>query len=455
MIADITRATGLAVRRTARQQQPSGTLGQNAANAQAATGYNWSGTLSGFLDLLARSNELYWRFDAKSHEVVFFREETRTFSVYLPTGEDQVSASISLAGAGGGTGGASGGSASATGAGAGASGGTSGNVSVSGNMTINPFESVLQGVRGFVLAEQGQSGTAASALATGGGKGGTPVVGVVGNPGLGMVTVTATPPTLERIANYIAYVNGRFARNVFVGVKIYRMSVTDEAVNGVSIRAALANAAGTRKVDFLPGGMPTPNAGTASQLTFKLSSGASTAEVMLQALRSLGDVTDIQSTSVVTANGQAAPFQVAEDVSYVESNKTTVVPNVGVSNEILTTTRTVGLTGNFVPRILDDNRIFLDYQLNISSLTLSEFKSGNSTVQNARIPRQALKNTAYLDDGETLVLFGYEQRRNVTDNASGILTLTQKGGNSRTLMVIVLDVYGDAKAAPMKEAGRV
>lgn len=458
VLADISRATGLSVRKTTRAQTPATNSGQPSAAAQGASnaiGYTWSGDLSGFLDLLARSNDLYWRFEARSNEVVFFREDTRTFSVFLPTGENQVAASIALAGAGG-TSSATGSRAGSSGAGSagGSGGGSSGNVSVSGSMTINAFDSVVQSVRGFVQAEQpnGLSIPAANSNVRGSSIQGT---GVVANEGLGMITVTATPPTLDKVARYIEYVNSRFARNVLVGVKIYRMTVNDEAVNGVSIRAALANAAGSRSVDFVPSGMSTPNSGTASQLSFKLSQGASTAEIMLQALRSLGDVTDIQSTSVITANGQAAPFQVAEDVTYTESNKTTVVPNVGVSNELISATRTVGLTGNFVPRILDDNRIFLDYQLNISSMTLSEFRSGNASVQNPRIARQALKNNAYLDDGETLVLFGYEQRRNVSDSATGFLTLTQKGGNSRTMIVIVLDVYGDAKAKPMKEAPRV
>ena len=40
------------------------------------------------------------------------------------------------------------------------------------------------------------------------------------NPELGIVTITAKPLTLDRVAAYVESVNSRFARNVMVDVKI-------------------------------------------------------------------------------------------------------------------------------------------------------------------------------------------------------------------------------------------
>ncbi|MGB5858417.1 MAG: hypothetical protein WBH52_08370, partial [Pseudomonas aeruginosa] len=373
--------------------------------------------------------------------------------------ENSVSASIALAGAGGdgsGNGGAVGGSASG-----GSSGGSSGNVSVTGTSKVNAFESVLMGVRGFVLEDQAlaNQNTSAQGLAqltsASGNRSLQNVSGVIGNEGLGMVTVTATPPTLERIAAYIDNVNKRFARNIYIGVRIYNLTVDNEAVSGLSISAAISNLAGTRGANVTSGGMLAPTSGTPGQFTVRLANAGSSVDLIAQALRTLGNVSLAQSAQVIAANGQPAPFQIADDVTFLESSTSTVVPNVGVTTSLTPGTRTVGLTGNLVPRFLNDNRLLLQYQLNLSSMTLGEVRSGNSVLQTPRIARQALQQQAYLDDGESLVLFGFEQRRSTADDASGMLTLSQRGGSTRTMVVIVMDVYGDAKAKPIKEAPNV
>jgi type IVB pilus formation R64 PilN family outer membrane protein len=362
-----------------------------------------------------------------------------------------VSSSIALAGAGGSEGGSGGGGGSGS-----SGGGSSGNVSISGTSKINAFESVLMGVRGYALEDQAlNSDTQNSGAGNQGNKSLTQVPGVIGNEGLGMVTVTATPPTLDRIASYIDNVNKRFARNIYINVNIYTVTVDSEAVNGVSISAAIANLAGTRGIDLIPSGLAQPSSGAPGQFTMRLANAGSSVNVVAQALNTIGNVSSVQSAQVIAANGQPAPFQIAEDVSFLESSTTTVVPNVGVTSALIQGTRTVGLTGNLIPRFLDDNRLLLQYQLNLSSMTLSEARSGNTFVQIPKISRQALQQQAYLDDGESLVLFGFEQKRTVSDNSSGILTISNRGNSQRTMVVIVMDVFGDAKAKTLKEVPNV
>lgn len=457
VLADVARATGLSVRKSVRPTIPA--AAPPAEPAPRSPGYVWSGNLGGFLDHLARRHDLFWRYQERSAEIVFFREETRSFSIHVPTTDNAVSASIALAGAGGD--GAGTGSGSGVGGSGSSSSGSSGNVSVTGTSKVNAFASVLMGVRGFVLEEQALASPGAITpgagrqLAGAGDRGLEHVSGVIGNEGLGMVTVTATPPTLDRIAAYIDNVNKRFARNIYIGVRIYNLTVDDEAVSGLSISAAIANLAGTREAQITPGGLLAPTSGAPGQFTVRLAHAGSSVDVVAQALRTLGNVSLAQSAQVIAANGQPAPFQIADDVTFLESSTSTVVPNVGVTTALTPGTRTVGLTGNLVPRFLDDNRLLLQYQLNLSAMTLGEVRSGNSVLQTPRIARQALQQQAYLDDGESLVLFGFEQRRSTADGASGLLSLSQRGSSTRTMVVIVMDVFGDARAKPVKEVPRV
>jgi type IVB pilus formation R64 PilN family outer membrane protein len=458
VMSDVARATGLSVRRAASPEtsvQPA-SAGNSAPSAGAPRtgGYAWRGPLAGFLDHVARSNDLFWRFDDQAGEIVFFRDETRTFAIHVPTGESIISSSIALAGAGsgggssgGGAGGAGGGGGSG-GSGGGAGGTSSGNVSVSTTNRINSFESVVQGIRGFVLEERGQgaisnqqrSGTTAQ------------VAGVIPNEGLGMVTVTATPPTLDRIGQFLEAVNKRFARNIYIDLRIYTLTVSDEAVNGLTIQAAIANLAGSREAQLLAPGIVGANAGTPGQFTVRLANAASQVEVVAQALRTLGKTSLARHTQAIVANGQAAPLQIAADRSFLESSSTTTVPNVGVTTAQTPGTRTVGLTGNLIPRYLSDNRILLQYALNLSTMTLSEVRSGGNVLQLPDISRQAFLQQAYLEDGEALVLFAHEENQQSTNDSRGLLSLARSGGQTRTMNVIVIEVRGDARARPIKEA---
>lgn len=469
VMADVARSTGMAVRKVTpmsalnNSQSAGNSPGSAAALAAKTPGFTWEGPLAGFLDQLGRSQDLYWKFDERRHEVVFFREETRSFNVFVPTGEKAVSASIALAGAGGSGSGGSGGGGGGGSAGGGSSS-SSGNVSVTSSNNINAFESVVMGVRGFVLQDQlasaqpGVANASAGALGmTGAGNrsgagSNTQMQGVIANEGLGMITVTASPPTLDRIQSYIENLNQRFARNVYIGVRVYNLTVDDEAVNGVSIQAALANLEGSRSASVRPSGLAAPSSGTPGQFSLRLQNAGSSVDVVAQALSTFGQVSTKFRAQVIAANGQPAPFQVADDQTFLESSTTTVVANVGVSTTLQPGTRTVGLTGNFLPLVLNDNRILLQYQLNLSSMTLTEVRSGNSVIQTPRISRQALQQQAFVEDGESLVLFGFEQQRNVYDNSQGLLTVSNRGTTSRTMVVIVMDVYGDAKAKVLKAA---
>ena len=442
VISDISRGTGLTIRRQSKEQV--GTNQQNVNQqtpnlANASAGRIWAGNLDGFLNQLARENELFWRCEKAGTEIVFFKEETRTFEVSLPGGSRQINASISLAGAGGSNSGnsATGGSGTSSG---------SGNVSITSTNQVNAFEAVLAGVKGFLQQEQRGQPNTGNANSTS---------NLVSNEGLGFITVTATPPTLDKIGTFIQGVNQRFARNIYIGVRMYSLTSNDEAVNGAAIRAAIGNIAGTRDVTVTPSGFSTPNSGSASQFIMKLANAGSSVDMTLQALKTLGDAAQMQGTSIIAANGQPAPFQVADDVNFIESIKTTVVPQVGVSTETVSATRTVGLTGNFLPRFLSDNRILLSYELNLTSMTLAEQRTGNNVVQIPRVARQATQQQAYMDDGESLVLFGYEQSKSTTDKSAGFLTTSNRGSNSRNILVIILDVFGDAKSKQLKDIPNV
>ena len=409
---------------------------------------DFAGTGKGLLDELAARANASWRYAAAKGAVEFYRFETRTLSIYMPPGAKQVSASISLAGVSGGGGGGAAGGAGGGGASAG-----SGNVSVNQTLTIDPWTSIMQGVLG-ILADGGQPRSTAmpqaggAAPAAGGSTAAAGAGRATANPELGIITVTARPEAMERVAAYVASINARFAQNVLVDVKIFSVSLDQQSALGFSLDLLYArlNRFGVSVV----GGSPlAPATGTPGRITLSASDPGSRwngSDIVAQALSQFGNVALQTQGQVLAINGQPSPIQVANEVNYLASSATTQTPNVGSTTTLTPGTRVVGFTANFIPLILGNNQILLNYQMQISQLTaLSQISSGNSTIQTPLIASQSLQQAAYMRDGEAIVLFGFDQSRDTSDAAASVGGASRAARSERQMLVIVIQVNGGTR----------
>jgi hypothetical protein len=400
------------------------------------------------LDEIAGQNDASWRYVARSRSIEFFRFETRTLSVYLPPGAKSISASISLGGVSASSGNSSGGAGTGN-----ASGG--GDVSVSQSLTIDPWSSIMGGIGALLSDGQPPAVAQASAPAatragnnTGAGAGLT-ASGRAGrataNPELGIVTVTARPVAIERITAYLHSINSRFAQNVMVDVKIYSLTLDDQSAIGFSLDAVY------RKMGHyavsLVGPTPGQIGSTPGQLTISSESGRFRgSDLVVQALSQFGNVALQTQGQVIAINGQPSPIQVANEVNYLASSATTTAANVGTTTSLLPGSRVVGFTANFLPLILGDNRILLQYQMQISQLTaLTQVQSGTSSIQTPQISSQSLQQQAFVRDGQSIVLFGFDQNRDSTDRSVGLGGASRTGISQRQMVVIVLQVNGGRK----------
>ena len=158
-------------------------------------------------------------------------------------------------------------------------------------------------------------------------------------------------------------------------------------------------------------------------------------------LKQAGDVTIVRSGQVIAANGQPAGVQVADEVNYLAQVSTSVVPNAGTQTSLTPGTRTGGFTVAVLPLIMADNRLLLQYTLNLSSLLgLTSNSSGGQTIQTPQISSQTLQQQAYVKDGESIVLFGFDQGNQNSDRALGLASAGVNASKTRQAMVIVMDV---------------
>lgn len=434
---------------------PSVTNGAGADKLGGSVQMEYSGTLRGLLDELAARTHSSWRYTSSTDSVSFFRYETRTFSLNLPPGAKNVAASITLAGVGGG--GSAGGSTGDSGSGGGSSGGA-GNVSVSQNQVIDPWSSVMRGIQSILgSAGKGQSGAAGPAAGGAGATAGsqqtssTSASGTDGNaaanPELGMITVTARPQAVERIAAYINSINARFAQNVMIDFKVLSLTLDNNLSAGFSLDVLYRklNNSGLSVV----GGAPlAPAVGAPGQAIFSngdLNSKWNGSQIVAQALQQFGTVAVKTEGQVTAINGQPAPFQMADEVTYLASSQTTTTATVGSTTALTPGSRVVGFTANMTPLILGDNRILLQYQMEISRMTLSQASSGGATIQTPTVSKQSLQNQAFMKDGEVIVLFSFDQNNDSVDSALSLGGASRAGRGQRSLVVIVMQVSGGKK----------
>jgi len=469
VLLEISRQSGLPIWLTEFAQDDSNGLGQKRIS------FRYDGTLQGLLDHLAQVTKLHWRYG--QGRVEFFRYETRHFHVNLPMGSRAVSASISS------TGGKGNGKRDNNDAVASLSEAT-GQIRVDASgISIDPYDALKRTITAMLVQDGGRLGgaqrstesavtrrAAARRLARdeqasnqdelfadpflslndeneSRGAGAMIASQVVVTPDMAMVTVTAPPSSLDRVAAYLDEVNRRYTRNVMIDVKIYDVTVNDTMGAGLSVDLLY------RKLgDFgiqLSGGMMGVLGGIQDATANILPSRFTGSQAMVRALSSFGRISSVTSGQVIAVNGQPAPLQIGSEITYLSGTRTldrgTNVTGTRLDTHLVTNQISVGLTANFIPQVLTDNRILLQYQLTSRALVgmATVIGSDGNSIQLPTVNSQTLQQQAFVRDGESIVLFGIEQNSaSVTGNQGIPLSYNRDTNHDRTLRVILMQVFG-------------
>ncbi|KZK27573.1 Type II secretory pathway component PulD-like protein [Delftia sp. GW456-R20] len=449
------------------QAQSAGTRGINGF-----TQVEHNGSVKALLNDLAQRNQASWRYAGSRNVIEFFRFETRTFDMNIPGGAKALAASISLSATGSGS--SSGGSGASGGSGGAGGSSGSGTVSVTQNQLIDPWTSIMSSVQAILGIQAGTaSGQArstnsgsgmASAGGSAGGNGGSAgsgagasntrlaVAGLDGfasaTPELGIVTVTARPHSLQRISTLLNSINARYARNVMIDLTVYNVTLAKEQAAGLSMDLVYKQLNGNGV--SLGGTSPIqPSSGQPGRFTVSFADANSRlngTKIIAEALNTVGSVALFKKGQFLAINGQPSPFQVVQDRVYTATRTTTQTANVGAQTTEQKTTLTTGLTANVVPLILGDNRILLQYQFELSSVTSMNPEVVNGvTSYSPEVARQSMQQQAFVKDGDALVLFGFDSGSEEVNDQLSIAGASKRGRGDRTMSVIVMQVYGGQK----------
>jgi len=243
----------------------------------------------------------------------------------------------------------------------------------------------------------------------------------------GVVTVTGDPATVARVGEYIKSMNERLGQQVAISVKVYSLTLDDHesfdlnvgglfrgGKNGLSFgnKAPVTEAGG---VVPIPGISEVAGAGGLGWALLDTSSRFAGSNGLMDALSKRGDVSVVTSASVTTVNGIPVPLQVGSLRDYVKSVRTTTTDQ-GTETTVETGSVTTGFNLHLVPRVDRGGTLMLQYGINLSELMGANDGFDTRDVRGVELQLRRLNQRNFIQqakipNGNTLVLAGFEQVR--------------------------------------------
>jgi type IVB pilus formation R64 PilN family outer membrane protein len=401
---------------------------------------DWHGSVAGLLDMITARNGVWWRY--RDGAVRIFRTETKTFSIPALAWSTESSGSIvASAGAnamGGGMSSGIGGAGSMpTGGSMGASGASGGQGNESTGATSIVNTSKIDVWAGLQKIAQTVAGSGAQVEADG---------------STSTITVTGTPPQIRHVREWVHGLSRQLERQVAITVHVYNVTVNNEQNYGLNLAGAFQSLGKQYGVSLQGVAPPTPTGGTQPMsIGANILNSATGAmgqwqgsSVAVQALATLGHVSQVFSKSTISLNGQPAPIQVAQQTVYLAESSSTQTANVGATNGLIPGTVTTGFTAMFLPRIID-GKILLGMNMTISNLvSIQTISSGGNSIQAPTVDNSTFQQSVKLKPGQTLLLTGYSQKGgSTTRNGVGSPYLPLLGGGadantSKQMIAIVI-----------------
>lgn len=382
---------------------------------------NYSGPLSGFLDVASSRFNISWRWNEDGRSIEFYRFETQTFRIAALPGDTTLNSSISPTNSTGATGGEGGGSS----AGGGSEQTTS--VSFSG---LSVWSAMEESIRTMV----GTSGK------------------VLSSPALGTITVTDTPSVLKKVADFVSKQNASLGKQVVVNVKVLSVDVSNSKSYGINWDSVYKSLSKDYGFSFATSFVPSQSG--ASDLALNVISGGANGDMsarwggssaMVRALSSQGRVSQVTSAAVTTLNNQPVPVNVGRQIAYLASSTTTTTEGSGTSTSLQPGMINTGFSMNLVPHIQDGDQLLLQYAIDLSALkNIYTVESGDSSIQTPEIESRKFMQRVKLNSGDTLVVAGFEQANTDTDQsgigsvANALLGGGMNGSRDRNALVILI-----------------
>lgn len=368
---------------------------------------NYSGSLAGLLESIAKRGGLNWRYD--NGTITFSRVISRIFDIKSLAGGLAASGAIAI------NPGDAGSSMNV-------------NVKAEGDIWAN-----LEAVLGGMVSKAGRLHL---------------------DHATGIVSVRDAAPNVDEVKRYIDYLNATALRQVTLNVEVLQVNLSANHERGIDwdyVSKVLASR-GNAVVSLTGPSTNLPSSPASGVGIAVRSSSGATANALVRVLEEFGSVSSSYSSVVTTINRMPVPIGVLNQRAYLKSvapGTPTETANGAVSVGAPTLTPgqiSTGFAMTITPLVLESNRLLVQTSLSISRLReLIPFSSGSgsnqATIQTPDVDVFNSMQRSSLVPGETLVLAGYESVETTStarDLVRGAIPSSRVARQARTSTVILI-----------------
>ena len=241
---------------------------------------------------------------------------------------------------------------------------------------------------------------------------------------IGLITVTAPRPLIEKIAVYVDNLKAELFRQISIEAKIIEVTLTDTSTKGIDWTSALGSI--NLNFELFGSGAGTTTTGLTSTAGIiypganRVLSGISLDNpftAVIDAIETQGDTRVLANPKLSILNGQPALLNVGDSQKYIDSVTTTV--NEGtVSTSVTTGTVLSGLGMAVLATIMESNEIVLSVTPVTSDLEEPiEYRTfGSNTVGLPKVSIREINTTVRMKSGDMLVIGGLIDSSDATTN---------------------------------------
>lgn len=369
---------------------------------------DYSGTLSGYLDLICARLGINWEY--KNNSIVLYRMVTKVLTVKVNPGSVDYSSGL-----------------------------TEGGDEEKGSFASTSTSSTKGAYSVWTSLESAIKGMLSPL--------GTVTVDQAG----GLVVVTDTKEVVETVNRYVDIQNATLTRQVSIAARVLRVVLTDSAEVGFDANLVYKKlAAGAAEWSFgmnAPSSLASTDAGSLELNILKPNNGFAGSQAFVQALNKLGTVVSDETTTANTTNRRPVPVAKFQTTTYLKETKPATgggTSGGGVGVPGLTPGQvTTGFFLNVLPTAFENNSVLMQVSLSQSDLTgMGKQTTGSGeTLQMIQTPEKSGTKTdgsIGLRDGESIVLMGITRDGSNSERRTSVSGYSETGKRVREMQIIVL-----------------
>ena len=224
------------------------------------------------------------------------------------------------------------------------------------------------------------------------------------DPALGLITITAPRPLLDKIAIYVDTLKEEMYKQITIEAKILEVTLDKSSQKGIDWSGLLKDSAFNFNMTFGNAGQIYPDGGN---FIDTISVEAKSFDLILDALDEMGTTKVLANPRISVMNGQPAVIYVGDNVTYISEVETTT--DEGVVTTSATTAQVVsGLRLEVYATIMSDNEIVMSIIPMISQLEepIEYRQFGLNQVGLPFVRERTMNSIVRLNNGEMLIVGG-------------------------------------------------